>query len=145
MKTIVLASHGRLAEGLLDTLGMIVGQVENVFAFTLLRDDPEPIADKVRACLTAAQAADKNQELVVLTDMVGSSVNNDMVGLLSEFPQVKLVSGMNLPLLLGLYLDDTTPLSDVLPELIAQAAAGIVDCGAALAAQDESDGDDLLD
>ena len=38
--------------------------------------------------------------------MVGSSVNNDMVGLLADHPEITLLSGLNMPLVLGLVLNE---------------------------------------
>ena len=50
MKQIILASHGNLAEGAVDTVRMIVGDVSNIHAVTLQRDDTDSIKSKLNDC-----------------------------------------------------------------------------------------------
>ena len=75
--------------------------------------------------------------------MVGSSVNNDMVGLLGDYPNVTLISGMNLPLVITLALDEGPSTEEELDEIIAQAAEGIKNCSKVLRMQEEDEEDDL--
>ncbi len=78
MNQIILASHGGLAAGAKDTLEMVLGDVSNVHVVSLARDDKEPITNKVDAMIATFNADDT---VYVLTDMLGSSVNNSMVEL----------------------------------------------------------------
>ena len=78
MNQIILASHGGLAAGAKDTLEMVLGDVSNVHVVSLARDDKEPITNKVEALIATFNADDT---VYVLTDMLGSSVNNNMVEL----------------------------------------------------------------
>ena len=78
MNQIILASHGGLAAGAKDTLEMVLGDVSNVHVVSLARDDKEPITNKVDAMIATFNADDT---VYVLTDMLGSSVNNNMVEL----------------------------------------------------------------
>lgn len=48
MNQLILASHGGLATGARDTLAMVLGDVSNVHAVTLARDDKEPISNEVK-------------------------------------------------------------------------------------------------
>ena len=61
-----------------DTLEMVLGDVSNVHVVSLARDDKEPITNKVDAMIATFNADDT---VYVLTDMLGSSVNNSMVEL----------------------------------------------------------------
>ncbi|MBR1828375.1 MAG: hypothetical protein IJ781_02525 [Atopobiaceae bacterium] len=75
---------------------------------------------------------------------MGSSVNNDMVGLLPDYPQVTLISGMNLPLVITLVMDEGPATEEELADVIAMAADGIKNCSLALRAQAEEDEEDDL-
>ena len=75
MNQIILASHGGLAAGAKDTLEMVLGDVSNVHVVSLARDDKEPITNKVDAMIATFNADDT---VYVLTDMLGSSVNNNI-------------------------------------------------------------------
>jgi len=140
VRHVILASHGNLARGMVDTIGMIVGEVGNLSTFVLERDDMDPISNQVRRELDSFDSSD---EVIICTDMVGSSVNNDMVGLLGDYPNVTLISGMNLPLVITLALDEGPSTEEELDEIIAQAAEGIKNCSKVLRMQEEDEEDDL--
>ena len=125
MNQVILASHGELALGALDTIRMIAGEVPNVNAVILRRDDTEPITGKVEALIDGFADED---DVFVLTDMLGSSVNNAMVELMARRPRVRVVSGMNMPLVLTLVLGDAKVTPSELRSVIGEARAGIVDC-----------------
>ena len=125
MNQVILASHGELALGALDTIRMIVGEVPNVHAVILRRDDTEPITGKVEALIDGFADED---DVFVLTDMLGSSVNNAMVELMARRPRVRVVSGMNMPLVLTLVLGDAKVTPSELRSVIGDARAGIVAC-----------------
>lgn len=139
MNQIVLASHGGLADGARDTLDMIVGDVSNVHTISLARDDKDQIEDRTLALI---DSFDPSDAVYVLTDMLGSSVNNQMVSLQAKRPEVTVISGMNLPLILEIALSDE-PLSEAaLAEVIEQSRAGIQNIAAlmrATAQQEEED------
>ncbi len=139
MNQIVLASHGGLADGARDTLDMIIGDVSNVHTISLARDDKDQIEDRALALI---DSFDPSDAVYVLTDMLGSSVNNQMVSLKTKRPEVTVISGMNLPLILEIALSDE-PLSEAaLAEVIKQSRAGIQDIAAlmrATAQQEEED------
>ncbi len=99
MNQIILASHGGLAAGAKDTLEMVLGDVSNVHVVSLARDDKEPITNKVDAMIATFNADDT---VYVLTDMLGSSVNNNMVELSKNGTKFTVVSGFNIPLALTL-------------------------------------------
>ena len=140
MRHVILASHGNLARGMVDTIGMIVGEVGNLSTFVLERDDMDPISNQVRRELDSFDSSD---EVIICTDMVGSSVNNDMVGLLGDYPNVTLISGMKLPLVITLALDEGPSTEEEMDEIIAQAADGIKNCSKVLRMQEEDEEDDL--
>lgn len=125
MNQIILASHGELALGALDTVHMIVGEAPNVHAVTLGRDDMQPITAEVER-LMASFAAD--DAVYVLTDMLGSSVNNSMVELMAQDKDITVISGMNMPLILTLVMSDVPLAESDVRGLIAEGRRGIVDC-----------------
>lgn len=124
-----------------DTIGMIVGEVSNLSTFVLERDDMDPISNQVRREL---DSYDPNDEIIICTDMIGSSVNNDMVGLLGDYPQVTLISGMNLPLVITLVMDEGPSSNEELADIINMAGDGIKNCSQALREQAIEDEEDDL-
>lgn len=141
MTQIVLASHGGLADGARDTLDMIVGDVSNVHTISLARDDKDQIEDRALALI---DSFDPSDAVYVLTDMLGSSVNNQMVSLQAKRPEVTVISGMNLPLILEIALSDTPLSEEALTAIIEQSRAGIQNIAALMrAAAQQEEEDDL--
>ena len=97
MNQIILASHGGLAAGARDTLEMIIGDVSRVHVISLKRDDKDQIDERTIALIDSFDASDK---VYILTDMMGSSVTNSMVSVLSKRASVSVIAGMNFPLIL---------------------------------------------
>ncbi len=124
MNQLILASHGGLAAGAKDTLGMILGDVSNVHVVSLARDDKEPIANKVKALIASFNADDA---IYVLTDMLGSSVNNNVVELSQNGTAFTVISGFNIPLALALAMASKPVKGDELAALINEARASIGD------------------
>lgn len=125
MNQVILASHGGLATGALDTVRMIVGDAPNVHAVTLERGDKSPITTKVEGLVKGFSPSDS---VYVLTDMLGSSVNNSMVEYQAEHPGVTVIAGMNMPLILTLALSDKALDAAAVHELVVEGRRGIVDC-----------------
>ena len=122
MNQIILASHGGLAAGAKDTLEMVLGDVSNVHVVSLARDDKEPITDKVDAMIATFNADDT---VYVLTDMLGSSVNNSMVELSKNGTKFTVVSGFNIPLALTLAMSPVPVKGAELAALINEARTGL--------------------
>ena len=123
MNQIILASHGGLAAGAKDTLEMVLGDVSNVHVVSLARDDKEPITNKVDAMIATFNADDT---VYVLTDMLGSSVNNSMVELSKNGTKFTVVSGFNIPLALTLAMSPVPVKGAELAALINEARAGLI-------------------
>ncbi len=122
-RQIVLASHGRLAEGLADTYKMIAGETDNDFiVFTLnYGGDTKDFAEELRK-----QIEDQpEREFVILCDIYGASVYSALYPL-KRYANVQLFTGMNLPLLLTLCLEYRTKLTqEDITRLIDQSRQGI--------------------
>lgn len=138
MNRIILASHGGLSAGMKDTVQMILGELPNLYALATLRDETEPITVAAHRLLDGFAAEDA---VYIVTDVMGGSVNNEMLTLLPEYPAVHLICGMNASLVLTLASNDEALTQDELAECIADAKAQIIDCNLLLknAAQDEED------
>ena len=123
MNRIILASHGGLSAGMKDTVQMILGELPNLYALATLRDETEPITVAARRLLEDFAAEDA---VYIVTDVMGGSVNNEMLTLLPEYPAVHLICGMNASLVLTLASNDEALTQDELAECIADAKAQII-------------------
>ena len=103
MRYIVLLSHGHLASGMKNTIELIAGKQDNLIAYDAYVDGNDDIKDFFRE-FVQAHAKD---EIIAVTDVLGGSVNNDMISF-NQLPNVYVICGMNAALVLNLVLGTGT-------------------------------------
>ncbi len=104
MREVILASHGRFAEGIEDSVTMIIGKQENLKTFGMR---PGESAADFAEVIKKEILEKPDTEFVILTDLYGASVCTAM-SFLSEYPNVKVFSGMNLGMVLDILTDTGT-------------------------------------
>ena len=110
-RTIVLASHHRLAEGLKDTLDFISGGGQDIVTLAAYLDN-QPVEKQVDEVMTAFSA---DRDVVVLTDMTAGSVNQKFFKYRTR-PHTHIISGMNLPLALGVAMEPDARIDALIQE-----------------------------
>lgn len=140
MNQIILASHGGMSAGIKSTVELILGEVPNVHVVATTRDETESITTATRRLLDGFDPADT---VYILTDVLGGSVNNDMLGLLPAYPQVTVLCGTNACLALTLAASDEALTDAELEDCIAQARSQIVNCNKLLQSAADDEEDDL--
>jgi len=106
---VVLLSHGRLAEAILQTATEIVGPIEGATSLAVSRSDP--LRDVEHRLTRVVQRSDQGSGVLVLADMFGGTAANVALELVGRH-RVEVVTGMNLPMVLKLStsLEDATEL-----------------------------------
>ena len=94
---IVVVTHGQLAEELVNAARTIVGDIPAIAAVSIGWADDMTDA---KAAIERALAAVGPGPALVLTDMFGGTPTNVSLPFLS--PQVEIVTGVNLPMLIKL-------------------------------------------
>ncbi len=98
---ILVVTHGRVAEELVNAARNIVGEVPAIAAVSIgWSDDPAAARTAIEEGLAALEAAGGDGRALVLTDMFGGTPTNLSLPFLS--PQVEIVTGVNLPMLIKL-------------------------------------------
>jgi mannose PTS system EIIAB component len=102
MVGIILASHGELAKGILQSSTMIFGEQKNVKAITLMPSEgPDDIKAKIK---DAIASFDDQDQVLFLVDLWGGTPFNQVNGLFEEHKDKwVIISGMNLPMVIEAY------------------------------------------
>ena len=103
MVNIVLASHGKFAEGIMESGSMIFGPQENVAAVVLTPDmGPDDMHQKL---LDAIATFDDQEHVLFLVDLWGGTPFNQVSRLISEegHDDWVAITGLNLPMLVSAY------------------------------------------
>ena len=100
MFAIIVGTHGKLAEEIVETAKMIGGEAPNLRVVTLLPGEgPENVFDKYRKAL---EELDTSGGVIFLNDLFGGSPYNAAMRLLPENNSYVAITGVNLPMLLEL-------------------------------------------
>lgn len=97
----VLLSHGKLSSGMKFTAEMIIGETPNLHSIGM---DPDEGVDKLLRDMKELMAEHPGSKFVLLTDLFGGSVNNRVYEQFQSDPNVEIIAGMNLSLVLELVL-----------------------------------------
>jgi PTS system mannose-specific IIA component len=97
MVGIVIASHGRLADEMLATAKLIVGELSEVIACSI---DPAASLDEIQRSIgQAVKRVDGGDGVIVFADLVGGTPCNQSLSLCRE-ARIEVLTGVNLPMLL---------------------------------------------
>ena len=128
MRRLLVATHGRFAEGIGETLGLILGAsqpLEILNAYTV------PDFDMAKAAKDYVSGLGDEDELIVDADVFGGSVANAFAEYTAD-GRVHVVTGLNLPLLivlvsmLGSEGSSGNSLEEMIQNAIEEAKEGIV-------------------
>ena len=102
---ILLVSHGKLAEGILDAGKLFYGEmVEKVKTLCLEQTDGgAEFGDRIREALAELEA--EKEGALILCDLFGGTPANQCVGVLTEQENLKVVTGMNLAMLINVLVE----------------------------------------
>ena len=136
---IILVSHGKLAKGMKNTVEMIAGNQDNLEAYEAYKNgtsDDSFIGD-------IKNSLDKvgDQKAVIITDVLGGSVNNEMTQLLKDHQNLMVLTGMNLPLVITLVTTADSGLTqESIEEAINEGQKGVLSINK-LMTEDDDEGD----
>lgn len=99
----IIASHTHFAEGIFESVKLLAGDRDDVRVLNAFVDGNDDVEAASRSLV---ESMPDDVDVVVLTDLMGGSVNNEFTKLMLARPNVYLVTNMNLPLLLTLFLSD---------------------------------------
>ena len=120
-KKIILVSHGRLSEGMLDSIKMIIGNNDSISCLKMLPGEHySVVSDEIKR----RAEAEKDTQFIIIGDLLGGSVCNGCAQLVN-YSNIKLVTGMNMGLVIELALHPDPLTDEELAEKIEQCKEGI--------------------
>jgi len=120
---IIVTSHGDLCEGILNSYEMLAGKNNNIIAISLKENDTGEFDEKITEVVKSI-----DEDILILCDIYGGTPYNIAYYLyLEESDRLRIVSGLNLPMLLetGLSLNNSVSLDDIVNVAIESGAGSI--------------------
>lgn len=96
----VLASHGRLAEGMRDSIRLLLGESAELYTICAYTQGPDDVMREIEQLFDTFA---ENDKIIVMTDLMGGSVNSAFACLLPK-RKFWLVAGVSLGLVAELLL-----------------------------------------
>ncbi len=123
MLGLLVVTHGRLAEVLVEAATTIVGEVEALEAISIGWDDD--VSDASKRVEDAVHRLGADDGVLILTDMFGGTPTNIALSLL-ENGRVEVVTGVNLPMIIKFTdIRERIVLSDVAISIAAEGRQAI--------------------
>lgn len=139
---IVVASHGKLCEGLVDALHMMVAEPAPVVAVGLDDHGIDNFRERLVAAIDASLAQGKT---LIMSDLIGGTPYNEAYALFLQHPEeLRVVAGANFPMLIevGIAAADSDDLDEVVGIALEAGRADVV--AAELPEEAPTNDDDLF-
>ncbi len=123
---LVIITHDQVGAALLETATTILGTnpLPTRLMQVALQCDPPELIKQARALIAQL---DQGDGVLVLTDMYGATPSN-IACALCVLPRVKVVSGLNLPMLIRVLNYPRLGLSELADKALSGGREGIMDC-----------------
>ena len=119
---IILVAHGKLALEFLNTVKMIVGEVDHFHAVTFLPGEgPDDVKNKINEVINS----NSDEHYFILSDLFGGTPFNVSAQMAAGNPKITTVSGMNLPMILDLAFSSTDDIIELEEKIVESAKEGI--------------------
>ncbi|EHO48123.1 PTS sugar transporter subunit IIA [Lentilactobacillus kisonensis] len=124
MISILVASHGKLSEALLNTAEMIAGKQQQVSSLALNpKDSVSSLKDKYNKALSVFTA---HHDVLIFTDMWGGSPFEAACKIVADNPKhIALISGVNLPILLEAFVSRNNSLDGLVKHLLTASKSAV--------------------
>jgi len=121
---VLLASHGQFAQYALESAQMIMGPQENCEFLTVSVDDT--LDNSKKLIKEKVKNLETEKGLIIIVDVFGGTPSNISSELLLQSENVLVVTGLNLPLLLNVFLNQDKELEKIEGILAASYQEGYV-------------------
>lgn len=114
MKRILLASHGRFAFGLKDSLEIFLGKSDLIVAVGAYIDSTDNYVQEIQQFIDSVA----DDDAIIFTDIYGGSVNQQVTKMvLTANKKIPIITSMNMPIVLSVALSEEKMTSTVINQL----------------------------
>jgi mannose/fructose-specific phosphotransferase system component IIA len=118
MVTGIIVTHGNLAEEFLATAKSIYGEFSDICPVSNAQMSPQALTEELDS-LVASALSGNSDGVLILTDFFGGSCSHACLSMEQKHDRVRMVTGVNLPMLLAfLYRRGEVPFDSLPGELV---------------------------
>jgi PTS system mannose-specific IIA component len=124
---IVIVSHGKFVEGILDSARMLIGEKSLSKIEYVILTETESVEGLVEKIRRAIEKVRDEKGVLVLVDLFGGTPSRAAAMIALENPDVYIVSGLNLPMLLQVLLNIEEDAASLAKIAVEAGREGIID------------------
>lgn len=111
---VVLVSHGDYAKSALQSVEMISGKTENIFATGLYENmNKNDLKERIKDIINPF----KDEDILILNDLFGGTPSNVTIELMLENDKIHVISGFNLGILLTVITSQNSNSKDIINKI----------------------------
>ncbi len=99
MKKAILITHGPIGDAMIEAVDNIIGMVDNLFALTVTNMSVTEITQRLLSIVDAPDC--ESDGLIIMASLKGGSCWNVAAAIAKDYPCVRVLSGLNLPMVLS--------------------------------------------
>ena len=112
MKNAILVTHGPIGEAIIEAVRGIMGVDDGLHAISVTNMSVAEISDRLSALVNAPE--EQQDGVIIMASLIGGSCWNVSVAAARNNPKVRVVSGVNLPMVLSFMTKrDSLPLDEL--------------------------------
>lgn len=136
---LIVMSHGEMAAETVNSAKMIVGEIENIAVISMLADDG--LSGTTEKLTQVLNELDAEQQILILADLKGGTPCNVAMMKMAEYPNLQVVTGFNLAMLLEGVFSPATTATDLAQQLVGVGKTAVEKI--VIPAQSTGDDDDI--
>ena len=122
MRKVILISHAHMAKGIVSSVELILGKQDNLEYLSAYVEGEPPFENELKKIIDG----NKDNNLIILTDLLGGSVNNEVISMIDGKDNIHLITGMNLILVISILLAEESNLPEQINQIIDESRKGIL-------------------
>lgn len=116
MYKILVVTHSNLCRGFNDAVKMILGEGASIRYLALDEDGVDVFHDKLKNVITELKK--ESNEILILADLFGGSPFNRSLIEMNNSKNIKVISGVNLPMLIEAIMNEASNLDEVFLQIV---------------------------
>ncbi|NPA99221.1 MAG: PTS sugar transporter subunit IIA [Crenarchaeota archaeon] len=129
MTGIVIVSHGKFVDGILDSIRMLIGTDVLEKIESVILTETESVEGLTERIKNAIEKVKDENGVLVLVDLFGGTPSRAAAIIALENPDVQIVSGLNLPMLLQVLLNIDEKADELARIAVEAGKEGIINVG----------------
>ncbi|MDU2491340.1 MAG: hypothetical protein E7D27_12275 [Clostridium celatum] len=116
MYKVLVVTHSNLCKGFSNAVKMILGEGVSIRYLALDEDGVEVFHNKLKNVITELKK--ESNEILILADLFGGSPFNTSLIEMNNSENIKVISGVNLPMLIEAIMNESSNLDEVVIQIV---------------------------